>query len=245
MERLNDFIALEVKQNLAITASECSVFKKDSFFISHFSLCAKDCLFDLTVDSYELIVRIEESYFEKYQETFDVFYEKQTICCNTQAKVLEIVNCNLTGLNRKIYLESNILFLLYQIQKNNLVFQLNCNTCSFLNKPLEKDKIVKAKEYITENLDTNISIQNIASYVGTNQCYLKKGFKELYGQTVFEFVLENRMIKANEMLQQANLSIGDIALQIGYSSVSSFSQAYKNFFGYSPSQSLKQNISLN
>ncbi|MBP6624476.1 MAG: helix-turn-helix transcriptional regulator, partial [Chitinophagaceae bacterium] len=122
---------------------------------------------------------------------------------------------------------------------------LGCDTCSVLNKPIEMDKIQQAKKYILENLSNNLTIPIIATNVGTNQCYLKKGFKEVYEQTIFEFIQENRMIKAKYLLQSANSNITEIADMVGYSSLSSFSQSYKNYFGISPTEQIKQVIPNN
>ncbi len=191
-------------------------------------------MFDLFGSNYEFQIKVEKSYFEKYNEQLEFNIEKQSICCNTQAKLFDIINCKLHGIQRKIYLESHILFLVYQTQKNNLIFNLNCGGCAIINKPIEAAKIQKAKLYILENIQNIITIPIVAEYVGTNQCYLKKGFKEIFNQTIFEFIQENRMIKAKHLLQESQTSIADVAQSVGYSSTSSFSQSYKNYFGISP-----------
>ena len=191
-----------------------------------------------TTEKSRLIV--SKAYFEKYPTPFELVVAQQDICCNTQSKLHELLNCNLQGFARSIYLESIVLYLLYQVQKNNLVFQLNCDTCSFVNKPLELEKIQKAKEFILVNLDQSITIPALANYVGTNQCYLKKGFKEVFGQTIYEFVQENKMVKAKYLLQQNKLSLQEISAIVGYASLSSFSQTYKNYYGISPSIEKKQ-----
>jgi len=186
------------------------------------------------------IFDLQKNYFEKYNEPIDINIEEQTICCNTQSKLLEIINCKLTGIHKKIFLESTILFLLYQSQKNNLIFQLGCDSCSILNKPIELEKIQKAKRFILDNLRDNLTIPVIANHVNTNQCYLKKGFKEVFQQTIFEFIQENRMEKAKHLLQAANPNITEISFNVGYSSLSSFSQSYKNFYGITPTEQIKQ-----
>lgn len=245
MEFINDYILLSINEREEINHSYCESTSDDSYLHLTFCLCSKDCLFDLDSLNYQVNIRIAKNYLEKYDEPLDIILEKQSICCNTQSKVLEVVNCDLKGIHRKIYLESHILYLLYQSQKNNLIFQLNCDSCTFLNRPLEIDKIQNAKQFILDNLSNNLSIQMIASSVGTNQCYLKKGFKEVVGQTIFEFIQENKMIKAKHLLEKENPNITDIAYLVGYSSLSSFSQAFKNFFGVSPSDQIKQIIPSN
>jgi AraC-like DNA-binding protein len=236
MEVINEFIQLSTKTNANIEHSFCNIRQDANFIYLSFGLDSNDCLFDISVDNYEFEIRIANSYLEKYNETLEIHIAEQSICCNTQSKLLEIINCKLSGIHRKIFLESNILYLLYQSQKNNLIFQLGCDSCAILNKPIELKKIQKAKKHILANLSSNLTIPIIANNVGTNQCYLKKGFKEVFGQTIFEFIQENRMTKAQHLLQAPNPNITEIAYSVGYSSLSSFSQSYKNFFGISPTE---------
>lgn len=240
MELVNEFIFLSFKINPKIDNSFCKTTEDEIYIYLTFGLNANDCLFDLTDHNYKFNIRIAKNYLEKYNEPLDINIAEQTICCNTQSKLLEISNCKLVGIHRKIFLESTILFLLYQSQKNNLIFQLGCDSCAIMNKPIEVEKIKKAKKYILDNLANNLTIPIIANYVGTNQCYLKMGFKEVFEQTVFEFIQENRMIKARHLLQSTNPNITEIAYSVGYSSLSSFSQSYKNFFGISPTEQVKK-----
>jgi len=239
MEFINEFISLHITASSRIDYSFCETTQDEEFILLTLGLIADDCLFDTNGDNYEFHIKISKSYLEKYNESLDINIEKQPICCNIQSKLLEILNCNLKGIYRKIFIESQILYLLYQTQKNNLIFQPHCDNCQITNKPDEIDKIHKAKKFILKNLSESITIPIIASNIGTNQCYLKRGFKEVYHQTIFEFIQENRMVKAKYLLQRDNPVITEIAHQVGYSSLSSFSQAYKHYFGVSPSEHVK------
>ncbi len=243
MELINKFIYLSFAVNSKIENSFCNTAQDDNYIHLTFGLNSNDCLFDLAENNYEVQIRIAKSYLEKYNEPLYINIAEQTICCNTQSKLLEIIKCKLVGIHRKIFLESTILFLLYQSQKNNLIFQLDCGSCSILNKPIEIDKIQKAKKYILDNLANNLTIPIIANNVGTNQCYLKKRFKEVFEQTIFEFIQENRMLKARHLLQGTNPNITEISYSVGYSSLSSFSQSYKNFYGISPTEHIKASFS--
>ncbi len=241
MEMVNEFIELSFYKNKDIQETIGYAQIEENYVIVHYALSSTDCLFDFTNTWNKVQIKIHQLYFKKYHQEFELIAEKQEVCCNTQSKLYELVNCNVTGIARSMYLESIVLYLVYQIQKNNLVFQLNCDTCSFVNKPSELDKINRAKEFIVSNLDENITIPILANLVGTNQCYLKKGFKEVVGKTIFEFIQENRMEKAKYLLQFTDKTIGDIAISIGYASVSSFSQSFKNYFGTTPGSITKMN----
>ena len=152
----------------------------------------------------------------------------------------EIINCKLTGVFRNMFLESKALALLLCFQKCNTVAQSACDTCKFLTKPIEKEKIIKAKEIILNNLNSPPTTQELSLEIGINQCYLKKGFKELFGTTVYDFIQEQRMLKAKLLLSTTAYSISEVADQIGFSSQSNFSSAFKKFTGITPSE-LQQN----
>jgi AraC-like DNA-binding protein len=239
MEFINHYINISINNNNNVSNSYCKALKDAHYVYLEFGLFANDCLFDLAEANYIFNIKINNSYFEKYAESLDINIEQQAICCNTQAKLLELVNCKLEGVHRKLFFESVILFLLYQSQKSNLLFPVNCNSCAVLNKPIEVDKIHQAQKYILANLALNITIPIIAQHVGTNQCYLKKGFKEIFKQTIFEYIQENRMAKAKHLLQATQVNISQVANQVGYASLSSFSLAYKNYYGISPMEYAK------
>ena len=70
--------------------------------------------------------------------------------------------------------------------------------------------------------------------VGLNEFKLKKGFKELFGITVFGYLLHRRMEHAKKMLLESSGSITDIAENCGYTYVQSFSTAFKKLYGTTP-----------
>ncbi|MDZ7614307.1 MAG: helix-turn-helix domain-containing protein [Flavobacteriaceae bacterium] len=57
----------------------------------------------------------------------------------------------------------------------------------------------------------------------------------MYGKTIYEFVIENRMVKANHLLKNTDKKLFEISEIVGYASTSSFSKAYSNYFGVNPS----------
>lgn len=241
MECINDYIQIDLNIHTIYESTSCNTTVDDKYIQVDYQLSDNDCVFTFS-EKFNLVkLKIDKAYFEKYQMPFDLKGENQNVCCNTQSKLYDLISCTFDGISRKIYLESIVLYLIYQLQKNDLIFQLNCGTCSFIDRPSEMDKIFKAKDFIINNLDSNITIPKLANKVGTNECYLKKGFKEVHGKTVLEFVIENRMEKAKSLLTYSSLTIADVSVQVGYATTSSFSQAFKNYFGFAPSQLQKLN----
>ena len=94
--------------------------------------------------------------------------------------------------------------------------------------------IKEAINYIEQNFQNNISIEDVAAVCGINRSYLGKIFKKSTGQSPQEFLMNYRMAKAAELLKLTSLSIADIGSAIGYENQLHFSRAFKNIYGVSP-----------
>jgi len=85
-------------------------------------------------------------------------------------------------------------------------------------------------------------LKDFALQIGTNEFKLKYGFKELYGTTVHNFLMQERLRKAQMMVQYSDLSFKSIADMTGYKSLAHFSRSFKKQYGFSPSE-LRKNSS--
>jgi AraC-like DNA-binding protein len=99
----------------------------------------------------------------------------------------------------------------------------------------ERDRLLQAKEILSENLETPPSLSQLSKQIGLNTFKLKKNFKELFGVPVFKYLQNERLTKANELLRNQKMSVQEAAWQVGYDSLSSFSNAFAKKFGYRPS----------
>lgn len=98
----------------------------------------------------------------------------------------------------------------------------------------EAEQVYQAKDILLENMDCNFSLASLATEVGANKFRLNNGFKEIYGVTVFDFLLNARMEKSQFLLVETRHSMETIAWLTGYSDAYSFSRAFKRYFGVSP-----------
>lgn len=94
--------------------------------------------------------------------------------------------------------------------------------------------IKEALNYIEQNFQNDISVENIASFCGLNRTYFGRIFKETVGKSPQQFLLSYRMSKAAELLKLTGLSISDIGNAVGYPNQLHFSRAFKNVYGLSP-----------
>lgn len=114
-------------------------------------------------------------------------------------------------------------------------------SCKFLHNEADRDKITKAREILIEHIGDPITIKELSRKVAINECYLKKGFKEMFGTTIFDFYQNQRMEHARFLLYEKGLSVSEVSALLGYSSISHFSTAFKKHTGLKPCELLIRN----
>ena len=91
-----------------------------------------------------------------------------------------------------------------------------------------------AISYITQNYSTKINIRDVAKHVGLNPSYLGSLFKKHVGVSPQTFLLDYRLERACDLMNNPILSIGDIARSVGYTDQLQFSRIFKKAKGLSP-----------
>jgi AraC family transcriptional regulator, transcriptional activator of the genes for pyochelin and ferripyochelin receptors len=89
---------------------------------------------------------------------------------------------------------------------------------------------------LLQDLENPPSLLELAKLVGLNDYKLKSGFRHVFGTTVFGYLHQQRMQQAYRLLTTSDLTVTEVANQVGYTSLSAFSTAFKKFFGISPSR---------
>jgi two-component system, response regulator YesN len=97
----------------------------------------------------------------------------------------------------------------------------------------------KAIEFIKNHFDEDISLSDLAKKVYLSESYLSRKIKKVKGISFVEYITKLRMEKAVELLKEPNVKITDIASSLGYPDYRYFSQSFKKYFGYSPSEFVK------
>ena len=96
-------------------------------------------------------------------------------------------------------------------------------------------KIREVHSYILKNINKDIpTIKTLANMVGTNENKLRKGFHLIYGTSIGNFILHQRLKLSLPLVESSNLSIKSISLNLGFKSYSHFSTSFKAYFGISP-----------
>ena len=163
-----------------------------------------------------------------------------SLCGRTRTVLEALLNNTYTDSLENIFINAQIqMLLLYSLEcmlgddKEVDTFQ-----CKFLANEADREKIIKAREILLQHIGEPITIKELSRKVAINECYLKKGFKELYGTTVFDFYQSQRMEHARYLLYEKGLSVTEVSMMLGYSSISHFSTAFKKQTGLKPCELL-------
>lgn len=153
-----------------------------------------------------------------------------------QHVINEIINCHYTNELKDLFLLSkSIELLVLQAELYNKEVENN-----FIKSNIDKQKLFEAKEVLQMKIDSPPTIVELSKLVNLNEYKLKKGFKELFGTTIFGFIHRTRMTLAKRLLLGTGKSSKEIAYEAGYSSPQHFSNAFKKEFGASP-DSIRKN----
>ena len=94
----------------------------------------------------------------------------------------------------------------------------------------------RAMDYIHDNFQRQISVQDVAAAVNISESYLKSIFRKVSGYTYSEYLSKVRLDRAKELLVNTHMTVMEIALEIGYQTPTSFSTLFRKHTGVSPSQ---------
>lgn len=93
-----------------------------------------------------------------------------------------------------------------------------------------------ARAYIEQNFSQDISLDDIANYIYLSTSHFARAFKKAFGTSPIQYLLSLRVEKAKELLENSDLRIGEISLEVGFSSQQRFNDIFKKQAGASPSE---------
>ena len=141
----------------------------------------------------------------------------------------------------------------YQISDNFLQFLDNCNQSEMLfaelfnaclqmiqavrdAQEIAKDNIyfTRCREYISNHLGQKITVATLADICGLTPNYMSTIFKKMSGKTIKEYVLQQRIQVAKQLLLSPDYTMGEIASFLGFASQSHFIDCFKKQVGTTP-----------
>ncbi|MDA0677844.1 MAG: AraC family transcriptional regulator [Bacteroidetes bacterium] len=120
----------------------------------------------------------------------------------------------------------------------NRTEEADLERCPYLADDENVRKIRKAKDLLIAEMNEPPTLEVLAERISIPVGRLKEGFKQLYGDSVFGFLLDYKLDYARKLLLSQSYSVGEVAARVGYSTASHFIAAFKKKFGVTPKKYL-------
>lgn len=198
------------------------------FFELHFT---SKYFYELTRDSSPALMQFADKVMAN--EEVELSRENLPMSFAMHQCIRDIMTCSFTGGLKLMFLQSKCIELL-TLQAQMYEELTNRNTASVFKTGYDKERILFAKDYLIRHAVAPPSLTELATIAGLNEFKLKRGFKEVFNNTVFGYLNDHKLMQAKELLLSGNAAIKEVADDLGYSSVPHFTTAFKKKFGISP-----------
>lgn len=158
---------------------------------------------------------------------------KRSITPAMQMALQHILNCPFQGVIKQLHLESKCLELIALWLEQSSEDAATLPEMNRLDGD-DRDRIHAAKAILQRQFHNPPSLQALARQVGLNDCTLKRGFRQVFGTTVFGYVCDRRMEQARHLLLQGDMKVEEVAQAVGYANRSRFAAAFRRKFGQNP-----------
>ena len=104
----------------------------------------------------------------------------------------------------------------------------------------EKERDGKLFCYIDNNLDSKLTLNDLAQKCFYNPSYFSRIFKEKFKISFVEYITQKRLARAIELLKNTDVSVSDVGQRVGFSDNKSFYHAFSRYYHCTPSQYRKK-----
>ncbi len=210
------------------------VFLNDDAFDLHVAKKFQDVHIQFEAGYFKDLLCDENPWMNQLKESLDkheAILKGDAVLTYEMTQIIQgLFNNPLSGQLKRIYTEAKALELLATQMK-----QLSELNVSPKEKSSERDLFFAIHDFLKQNFSKDLSLAMIAKAFGINEFKLKKGYKQYFNSTVFDSILELRMLRAYQLLQSGEHLVHEISHEIGYKSPNHFATAFKRRFGKSPS----------
>jgi AraC-like DNA-binding protein len=107
------------------------------------------------------------------------------------------------------------------------------DTAGVATLPIERH-LLRARDLADADYTEPIGVADMAAAAGLSQAHFARAFRAAFGVTPHGYLLTRRLERAAALLRQTDRSVADICMQVGLSSVGSFTTSFKRRFGRTP-----------
>lgn len=137
-------------------------------------------------------------------------------------------------LTEKLFLENSDNIYILEKQLLNVISEFMEKADKKIESKKYSETTMKILSYINDNYKSQAIVSELSRKLFFSRNYISTLFKKDTGTTISRYITEVRLSKAKQMLKDTNLSISELALDIGYFDISHFSRVFKEEYGDSP-----------
>ncbi|MCP4117756.1 MAG: helix-turn-helix transcriptional regulator [Desulfobacteraceae bacterium] len=185
----------------------------------------------------EYLGRVPEDFrlvLENKQDRLYYRFSRMTIPMQSAAR--QIFQCPYPGAMGKIFLEGKALELISHLMAYH--FGGTVEKKDPLRKREEK-QIELARDILLEHMETPLSLAELARHAGISETKLTRGFRKVYGASVFGYLRNHRLDKARMLLETGDMNVTEVAYAVGFSSPSHFTRTFAGQYGSNPREYLR------
>lgn len=106
--------------------------------------------------------------------------------------------------------------------------------------PTKNVYMTRAVEYIKQNYNKSISVENIANLLGIERSYLSRLFKTYKNKSTQNYIIDYRMYKAKRLFEEEDMNVSQVCAAVGYTNIYCFSRIFKSRVGMPPKEYMEQ-----
>lgn len=163
-------------------------------------------------------------------EPFVLLPQGAAISPTQRALIQQIITCPYSGALKKLFLEARFLDLFIEQQT-----QLG-QAATVQPTSRDREVLYAVRDFLDHHYAAPPGLLALARQFGTNDFKLKKGFKALFGTTVFGYVAERRLNVAHQLLTLTDQPVQEVAEAVGFANPAHFATAFRRRFALPPSQ---------
>jgi AraC-like DNA-binding protein len=183
---------------------------------------------------YKSLTKVSKSYLylpDYVESTKEYLFHNDTITFNTIQSMLfrliEETNNSRFGKEAEVSLQLNCLLL----HLNRIVYEQKHNQSTHTGQEL----FVNICNYISDNLENDLSLEQLAKYFYVSKFYISHSFKEKMGLSLHQYIIKKRLNAGKDAIL-SSVPISKIYSRYGFHDYSSFFRAFKREYGISPNE---------
>lgn len=145
----------------------------------------------------------------------------------------QILRCPFQGITKRMYLESKALELVSLVLEQESEIQKGKRAIKPLNAGT-LERIYYARTLLLQNLHQPPSQPDLAKQAKLNEYTLKRGFRQVFGTTVFAYLHKYRLEQARQLLTTGQMAVSEVMTAVGFADRHHFAVSFRKQFGLSP-----------